>query len=46
MAKEVKEYLTNEKKIELESELENLKTVRRKEIASAIEWAKSLGDLA
>ena len=46
MVKEVKEYLTNDKKIELENELENLKTVRRKEIASAIEWAKSLGDLA
>lgn len=46
MAKEVKEYLTKEKKIELEQELNNLKTVRRKEIADAIEWAKSLGDLA
>ncbi|MEI6352927.1 MAG: transcription elongation factor GreA [Candidatus Nomurabacteria bacterium] len=46
MAKEVKEYLTTDKKAELEQELENLKTVRRKEIASAIEWAKSLGDLA
>lgn len=46
MAKEVKEYLTNEKKQELEAELNNLKTVRRKEIATAIEWAKSLGDLA
>lgn len=46
MVKEVKEYLTNEKKTELEKELENLKTVRRKEVASAIEWAKSLGDLA
>ncbi len=46
MAKEVKEYLTSEKKQELEKELENLKTVRRKEIATAIEWAKSLGDLA
>lgn len=46
MATEVKEYLTSEKKSELEAELENLKTVRRKEIADAIEWAKSLGDLA
>ncbi|MBP9765739.1 MAG: transcription elongation factor GreA [Candidatus Pacebacteria bacterium] len=46
MTKEVKEYLTNEKKHELEIELNNLKTVRRKEIASSIEWAKSLGDLA
>jgi len=46
MVKEVKEYLTSEKKAELEVELENLKTVKRKEIADAIEWAKSLGDLA
>lgn len=46
MVKEVKEYLTSEKKQELEAELENLKTVRRKEIADAIEWAKSLGDLS
>lgn len=46
MVKEVKEYLTSEKKVELEKELENLKTVKRKEIADAIEWAKSLGDLA
>lgn len=46
MAKEVKEYLTIEKKKELELELNNLKTVRRKEIADAIEWSKSLGDLA
>ncbi len=46
MAKETKEYLTREKKIELEQELNNLKTVKRKEIAEAIEWAKSLGDLA
>jgi len=43
---EVKEYLTSEKKIELENELENLKSVKRKEIADAIEWAKSLGDLS
>ncbi len=46
MAKEVKEYLTKEKKQELEIELNDLKTVKRKEIATAIEWAKSLGDLA
>ncbi|MEN9338568.1 MAG: hypothetical protein RI945_293 [Candidatus Parcubacteria bacterium] len=46
MAKEVKEYLTSEKKQELEAELKNLKTVRRKEVADAIEWAKSLGDLS
>ena len=40
------EYLTPEKKMELEGELETLKTVRRKEIADALEYAKSLGDLS
>jgi len=40
------EYLTLEKKIELEAELENLRTVKRKEIADNLEWAKSLGDLS
>jgi transcription elongation factor GreA len=40
------EYLTPEKKTELENELNQLKTVRRKEIADALEYAKSLGDLS
>jgi transcription elongation factor GreA len=40
------EYLTLEKKMELEAELNQLKTVRRKEIADALEYAKSLGDLS
>jgi transcription elongation factor GreA len=40
------EYLTKEKKIELETELKTLTTVRRKEIADALEYAKSLGDLS
>lgn len=40
------EYLTLEKKTELEAELNHLKTVRRKEIADALEYAKSLGDLS
>lgn len=40
------EYLTPEKKKELEDELNTLKTVRRKEIADALEYAKSLGDLS
>lgn len=40
------EYLTPEKKTELENELNHLKTVRRKEIADALEYAKSLGDLS
>ena len=40
------EYLTLEKKTELESELNSLKTIRRKEIADALLYAKSLGDLS
>lgn len=32
--------------MELENELNQLKTVRRKEIADALEYAKSLGDLS
>jgi len=40
------EYLTKEKFEELEKELKSLKTVRRKEIAEALEYAKSLGDLS
>jgi transcription elongation factor GreA len=40
------EYLTIEKKNALETELNQLKSVRRKEIADALEYAKSLGDLS
>ena len=40
------EYLTIEKKQALEKELQELKSVRRKEIADALEYAKSLGDLS
>lgn len=40
------EYLTLEKKTELENELNTLKTVRRKEVADALLYAKSLGDLS
>ncbi len=36
------EYLTQEKYNELVKELENLKTVRRKEVAENLEYAKSL----
>lgn len=39
-------YLTKEKLDALTAELENLKTVRRKEIAQDLEYAKSLGDLS
>ncbi len=37
MIKEVKGYITKEKKQELETELKYLESVRRKEIADAIE---------
>ena len=40
------EYLTLEKKTLLETELNQLKSIRRKEIADALEYAKSLGDLS
>jgi transcription elongation factor GreA len=40
------EYLTLEKKTLLENELHTLMSVRRKEIAEALEYAKSLGDLS
>jgi transcription elongation factor GreA len=39
-------FLTPEKFDELKKELEHLKTVRRKEIADALEYARSLGDLS
>lgn len=41
-----KEYLTKEKFDELERELKELKTTKRKEIADSLEYAKSLGDLS
>jgi transcription elongation factor GreA len=40
------EYLTKEKFKELEKELEHLKTIKRKEVAEALEYAKSLGDFS
>ena len=40
------EYLTREKYDELQKELTQLKTVRRKEVAESLEYAKSLGDLS
>lgn len=40
------EYLTKKKFEELNRELESLKTVKRKEIAEALEYAKSLGDFS
>jgi len=41
-----KEYLTKEKYDEIVSELNVLKSDRRKEIADQLEYAKSLGDLS
>lgn len=40
------EFITKEKRAELEQELNTLETVRRKEILDALEYAKSLGDLS
>lgn len=39
-------YLSKEKFEELTAELEHLKTVRRREIAEQLEYARSLGDLS
>jgi transcription elongation factor GreA len=39
-------FLTPEKFAELKAELEQLKTVRRKEVAESLEYARSLGDLS
>ncbi len=46
MHKDGKEYLTKEKHEALSKELDNLRTKGRKEIAEALEYAKSLGDLS
>ncbi len=40
------EYLTKEKYKELSEELDQLKKVKRREIAENLEYAKSLGDLS
>ena len=39
-------YLSKEKFDELTAELDHLKTVRRREIAEQLEYARSLGDLS
>ncbi|MEK7176057.1 MAG: transcription elongation factor GreA [Patescibacteria group bacterium] len=41
-----REYLTKDKFKELQKELVYLKTIKRKEVADALEYAKSLGDLS
>ena len=43
---EEKKYISKEKKAELEQELQDLRTVKRKEVLDALEYAKSLGDLS
>lgn len=43
---DLQSYLTAEKFNELKKELELLKTVRRKEVAESLEYARSLGDLS
>lgn len=43
---EEKEYLSKAKFEELSTELKHLKSVRRKEIAGQLEFAKGLGDLS
>lgn len=46
MSDQQEAFLTSEKFEELKTELEHLKTVRRKEIAESLEYARSLGDLS
>jgi transcription elongation factor GreA len=46
MIKDHKEYITKAKQKELITELEQLKTVDRKEIAEKLDYARSLGDLS
>ena len=41
-----KQYLTKEKHKELQAELHELETVKRKEVAEKLRFAKSLGDLS
>jgi transcription elongation factor GreA len=43
---EEKQYLTKEKFQEFTKELEQLRTVKRKEVAEHLEYAKKLGDLS
>ena|SRR3989344_1615456 len=43
---EKKEYLTKKKYDELVAELKDLKNVKRKEVAEALDYARDLGDLS
>lgn len=44
--KEEREYLTKEKFEQLKKELDELKTVKRKEVAESLDYARGLGDLS
>lgn len=44
--KEEREYLTREKFDQLKKELDDLKTVKRKEVAESLDYARGLGDLS
>lgn len=44
--KEEREYLTKEKFDQLNNELKELKTVKRKEVAESLDYARGLGDLS
>lgn len=44
--KQEKEYLTKDRYEELRKELDELRTVRRKEVAENLEYSKQLGDLS
>jgi len=44
--KEEREYLTKEKFEQLNNELKDLKTVKRKEVAESLDYARGLGDLS
>lgn len=46
MEERKKEYLTKKKYEELLAELEDLKNVKRKEVAEALDYARDLGDLS
>ncbi len=46
MAKQTNNYITEDKKKELETELAELQGPRRKEILESLAYAKSLGDLS
>ena len=44
--KDTNEYISSEKRKELEKELKELKGPKRKEILESVEYAKSMGDLS